>query len=376
MPRGDLRIIGGNDPRLAQTSPLEFPQRILLIRPSALGDVCRSVPLLVSLRARWPEASIDWLVRDRFGDAVAHHPDLTAVVPFPRERVDLSRWWRASARADMAGFVRSLRGPGYGLVIDAQGLWRSGFFAWVTGAPRRVGFADARELGWLGLTQRVPPGASPHTVDRMLTLVEAAGAPPIADMRLYAAPGDIEWARGALGEADGAAGIVLLAPTSIWPGKRWPADRFAMVAAELLRLGAAGKVVIVGGPGERGQCGPLLELAARDRRVVDLVGRTSVGQLMALVRASALVIANDSAAVHMAVGFDRPLVALYGPTQIELVGPYRREADVIQASAPGGAEGNLHKSDGVGIAAMRAIEPERVLAAALERLSGAPVVAS
>jgi len=266
--------------------------------------------------------------------------------------------------------VRSLRAPGYSLVIDAQGLWRSGFFAWLTGAERRVGFADARELGWLGLTQRVEPGAAPHTVDRMLALVEAAGAPRVADIRLYAAPRDVEWARTALGDAEGTPGCVLLAPTSIWPGKRWPAERFAWLAAELLRLGAASRVVIVGGPGERGQCGPLLELAEPERRVIDLVGRTSVGQLMALVRASALVVANDSAAVHMAVGFDRPLVALYGPTRIELVGPYRREADVIQAVAPGGAAGNLHKSEAVGIEAMRAIEPARVLAAALERLSG------
>jgi ADP-heptose:LPS heptosyltransferase len=69
-----------------------------------------------------------------------------------------------------------------------------------------------------------------------------------------------------------------------------------------------------------------MELAAREPRVIDLVGKTTVGQLMALVQGASLVIANDSAALHMAVGFDRPSVGLFGPTRLELVGPYQKHA--------------------------------------------------
>jgi hypothetical protein len=105
-------------------------------------------------------------------------------------------------------------------------------------------------------------------------------------------------------------------------------------------------VVVVGAKSERGQIGPLLELAARDSRVVDLVGATSIARLMAVIEASSLVVANDSAAVHMAVGFDRPIVAIYGPTDVSRVGPYGRAECVVQVLR----EGDVfdHKDEALG----------------------------
>ena len=337
----------------------------MLIRPSALGDVCRTVPVLASLRAAFPRARIDWLVRDQFGDAVRAHPALSNVIDFPRQRVALSRLATREGRTALAALLRTLRRAEYDLVLDCQGLGRSGLFAAVTRAPRRVGFTDAREFGWLGLTQRVRTSPRLHTVDRMLALVEAAGAPAGRDMRLYAPEPAAEFADRTV-DRDPA---LVIAPTSAWPGKRWPAERFNALARAVLAQRLVERVVIVGGPGERDQCEPLLELAGQDPRVVDLVGRTSVAQLMGIIERAALVVANDSAAVHIAVGFDRPLVALYGPTRIDLVGPYRREHDVIQAVAP--RHGNEHKDERAGAAAMGAIPLERVVLACEQRLQPA-----
>jgi heptosyltransferase-1 len=129
----------------------------------------------------------------------------------------------------------------------------------------------------------------------------------------------------------------VLAPTSRWASKRWPDVRFAEVARTLLSEQAVERVIVVGAPGERGQCPATLALAADHPRVTDRVGSTSISALMALISRAALVVANDSAAVHMAVGFDRPTVALYGPTDVARVGPYGREADVIQHREPGDA---------------------------------------
>lgn len=327
------------------------------------------MPVLASLRARHPHARIDWLVRDAFAAAVAAHPALSAVVPFERSRVALGRLWRHDGRDALSRFLRSLSRAGYDEVYDCQGLGRSGFFAWVTRARRRVGFRDAREMGWMGLNRRVSVPRDMHTVDRMMALVEgpesSGGAenPPVRDMRLYTREADRQTLHARMGSEP----YALVAPTSAWAGKRWPAERFAAATRALLARGGVTRVAIVGGPGERTQCGPLLELAAADPRVVDLVGATSVGELMAAVEGAALVVANDSAAVHMAVGFDRPLVALYGPTRVDLVGPYRREADVIQAIAP--RRGNEHKDEAVGRAAMEAIDTHRVIEACFERLT-------
>jgi ADP-heptose:LPS heptosyltransferase len=99
------------------------PSRILIIRPSALGDVCRTVPVLASLRRAWPQARIDWLVQDTFMDAIWYHPALTAAVPFPR--AGLSADVKRLRLGRVLGWMgRTLREPGYDLVLDCQGLGR------------------------------------------------------------------------------------------------------------------------------------------------------------------------------------------------------------------------------------------------------------
>lgn len=334
------------------------PASILLIRPSALGDVCRTVPVLASLRAAYPNARIDWLVQDAFKDAIIAHPDLTGVVPFPRKALgqDLAKLRPGSTRA----FLRTLRSTRYTLVIDAQGLFRSGMLARATRAPRRIGYANAQEFGWLGYTERHHIPSDRHAVDRMLELLARAGIPPIRNMTLHTQPAWKDWAAGALRlDTDTTPRVAVLAPTSRWPGKRWPADRFASVANALLERGYT-RIAIVGATHERSQCAPLLELCAREPRVIDLIGTTTVGQLMAIIERAALVIANDSAAIHMAVGFNRPMIALYGPTHISRVGPYLRDADVIQHVTP--ADTLDHKDEASGLALMQRITINDVLA--------------
>jgi len=303
------------------------PSRILLIRPSALGDVCRTTPVLVSLRTRYPEAKIDWLVRDRFVDAVRGHPALTGVVPFPRDA--MRRWLSPTGARSIAVFLRTLRQPRYDLVIDCQGLARSAVFSLATRAPRRLGDARASEFAWVGANVRINTDPSAHVVDRALQIVAAAGAPPIADSRLYT-PGDISLDETRLASAS----YAVLAPTSAWPGKCWPVERFATLAQRLLGDSLVESVVFVGAPAERDQAYAALDLCKDDQRIVDLVGATSVGQLMRLIENAALVVANDSATMHIAVGFDRPLVALLGPTDAPLAGPYHRPDAVAQVVTP------------------------------------------
>lgn len=345
------------------------PARILLIRPSALGDVCRTVPVAAALKRRFPSARLDWLVNDAFAPAVASHPDVAGVVEFPRRR--FGQWWRSpTAAAAMRDWLLALRRSRYDLVVDCQGLLRSGALAWVTRAPRRVGYSNAAEFGWLGVNDRTLVPEDLHAVDRMMALAHHAGADAVAppDMRLYTSPAD----RSALDPRLTDSRYALLAPTSRWEGKRWPMERFGSLATRLMDDGFVDRVAIVGASGEREQCAPLRDLAARDSRVVDLVGATSVGGLLAAVERAAIVVANDSAALHMAVGFDRPLVALFGPTRIDRVGPYGRAHDVIQKLRPG--ERLDHKDDRLGRGLMERITLEEVLDAAASRVGRADTI--
>jgi len=346
------------------TEPSPRPRRILLIRPSALGDVCRTVHVLSALKRSYPAAAIDWLVQDTFAAAVANHPDLNEVLAFPRSA--LARWTSPATWGPIRVFLQSLRDRSYDLVLDCQGLARSGVFAAATGAPRRVGLANAAELGWLGLTEGVDAPRELHAVERMSLVAAAAGAIPTNDLRLYSAEADREHAYKQFGLSPGS--YILLAPMTRWPGKRWPGARFADLAVRLLQqLPPSQRIAFVGGAKEQDQCGELEALAKHDARVMSLVGKTSVGQLMAVVEGAGLVVACDSAALHMAVGFDRRLVGLFGPTDVRRVGPYGRERDVIQRVES--SESLNHKDPALGAGLMSRISVDEVLEAVCQRLS-------
>ena len=303
---------------------MSAPQRILLIRPSALGDVCRSVGVLAALKQRFPDAEIDWLVQDSFVQAIRHHPALHQPIPFPRKKFGAE--CRKGRFGPVLAWLRQLKKTRYELVLDAQGLARSGFFAWSTRAPRRVGYRDAQEAAWIFLNERVEAPRTLHTVDRMMRLAAHAGADiSKPDLRLYADPDKLS--QVIIEHPDRYA---VIAPTSRWAGKAWPIERFAALTKRLVDHPQLDRLIIVGGPGERLGCAPLLEYAQDHPRITDRVGSTSIAQLMALIARSRLVVANDSAALHMGVGFNRPLVALFGPTVPALVGPYGRETDVIR----------------------------------------------
>jgi heptosyltransferase-3 len=216
-------------------------------------------------------------------------------------------------------------------------------------------------MGWLGYNERVRVSADVrHSVDRMLALLEGAGIEAVHDTRLYTSEDD----RGCAQTLVGTERYAVVAPTSRWAGKRWAEDRFIDLVRALLK--ELERVVIVASPSEREQCPALFALAERDNRIVDLVGKTSIGELMAVIERASLVVANDSAPLHMAVGFDRPLVALFGPTRIDEVGPYRRDADVLQAQEPPAHVS--HKHEDAGRALMDLISTESVIEACLSRL--------
>lgn len=329
--------------------------------------------MLAGLRELFPKARIDWLVQDSFAEAVSAHPALAprpnaggggSVVPFARRRLGMLH--KPAVWGELLAFVRSLRLARYDLVVDAQGLLRSALFARATRAPVRVGYVNAQEGGRFAYNIKVHAERSLHAVDRMMRLLEplnTTGRAITPDLRLYVPQPALAWHRA---RSDLGGRCVVLAPTSRWPSKRWPPASYARVAAGLLGAGLCQRVVLVGGRGEESQCGPLMELAARDARVESLMGQTSISQLMAVVAYADLLVGSDSAAVHMAVGLGRPLVALYGPTDVARVGPYGRAADVLQHVEPG--EPMDHKQPEPGTTQMARISVDEVLRACTTRL--------
>ncbi len=308
-------------------------KRILLIKPSSLGDIIHALPVLRGLRNRYPDARIDWLVNTGFADLLRGHPDITNVVPFDRKSyagIGLS----PRATKDFYQFIRQLRASRYDCAVDLQGLFRSGFLAWSTGASVRLGFAQAREGAWLFYNRRVRVSADNHAVDRNMQLLHAlTGLDEEVEFPLSLDASDTNSATAILSESkvDINQDFVAVVPGARWETKIWPSKYFAQ-AIDVLATTWDVPIILIGGPEDKTRCQAIADMC--QQKPVNLAGRTSVRQFATLLEKSSLVICHDSAAMHLAVAYHRPLVAMLGPTNPARTGPYRRPQSVVRLDLP------------------------------------------
>ena len=302
--------------------------RILLIKPSSLGDVIHALPVLHGLRRRYPDATIDWLVESSLVELVEGHADVDHIVAFDRHRFG-RMGYNMRAAGGFVGFVRAIRARKYDLAIDLQGLFRSGFLARACGASVRIGFADAREGAVMFYTDYVGPAPdNMHAVDRNYQVADLLGfgdVPIRFDFRVD--PKAQDEARSLLAGASRDAALVAIAPGARWETKRWAPERFAETIDQLEADGRT-KCVVLGGPDEATLCRHICELCTSDP--LNLAGRTGLPTLAALIESVDTLLCHDSGAMHLAVSLDKPLVCLTGPTNPHRTGPYRRPSDVVR----------------------------------------------
>jgi len=299
------------------------PDRVCLIKPSALGDIVNALPVLSSLREIWPEAKFAWVVNRSLRGLVDGHPELDEVILYDRTKSGLS----PRGIGTFAGFLRDLRSRRFDVTIDLQGLLRSGIMTAATGAKFRVGRADAREGGAWFYTHRVPPpDADAHAVDRLLCLAQAFGG-DITDPRFVVpiAPADQEWAKSVM--ADIPRPRLVLNLGARWLTKRWPPEHFAEIARRAVATRGAG-LVLIGAPEDRPWVEAFLSLY-RESPVLDLCGRTTLPQLAAIALESDLVVSNDTGPLHLAAAAGARVVGIYTCTSPQLNGPYGPRATSV-----------------------------------------------
>jgi heptosyltransferase I len=302
------------------------PKRIALIKPSALGDIMHSLPVLTALRQRFPAAHITWVVNRIYEPLLRNHPDLDDVLPFDRQ---VFRSGLLSGAWKFAQFLRQLRDRHYDLVIDLQGLFRTGFLSLVSGAKHRVGLASAREGARWFYTAAIDDGSgTEHAVDRYWRVVDALGAGDVKkQFRLPVEESAKQWVRSQLGDCPRpwlAVGV-----GSRWLTKRWPPEHFAALTQHALEQ-FGGTAIFVGAPDE---VEPARQAAQRvTGSVYDLTGATTLPQLAALLQESDVLLANDTGPLHLAVALGRPVVAPYTCTVVRRTGPYGQESRGIETT--------------------------------------------
>jgi lipopolysaccharide heptosyltransferase II len=297
------------------------PQRVLLIKPSSLGDVVHALPVLNALRDRWPRALLAWLVNSGLRSLVEGHQALDRVIPFERGKMRLG-WSGLGAVTRLAGELRRER---FDLVLDLQGLLRSGLMALATGAPVRVGMAGAREGSRHTATHTIPERSErPHAIERLLDVAAAFGAPTARiryDLPIRAA--DRDWANEALGALRGPVLTVNLGAR--WVTKRWSPEGFAEVARRAVEAHGVG-LAMVGAPEDRPLVDQFLEALRGSAPVVDLCGRTTLMQLAAVAERSAVFLSNDTGPLHLAVAAGAYTLGVFTCTRPEWTGAYGPKA--------------------------------------------------
>lgn len=290
-------------------------KKILVIRPSAMGDIVMASPLIGALRRTFPEAHIAWLLEPHLIDLLRLHTALDEVIPWPKAKwLDLARRRRVPALcAEISQFRKSLVRKGFDLTIDAQGLLRSRLLARLSGATERVGFESKEPGRWL-MTKTVSKGPeSTRISSEYLHLAQVLGLETGSfQPDLAVSTKDDTSADHALRERGICAPYAAFCPFTTRPQKHWPEKYWAALSNRIGDdLGLA--MIMLGGPGDRAPAHRIEQLAKG--RIVNLVGATPLGVSMAFLRRASLVVGVDTGLTHMGIAFLRPTVAIFGATR-------------------------------------------------------------
>jgi lipopolysaccharide heptosyltransferase II len=273
-----------------------------------------------------------------------------------------------------AGRISDLRAARFDLVVDLQGLFRSGAMAWLSGCGRRIGFANAREGSPLFYTQLVEvPDGPMHAVDRYLLVAEALGAARPAQLRFEFVdrPQDREAVEAILTNAGVPASLPWMAinASARWETKRWPAQHFAEAADQLSREQAC-PIVFIGGAAERPETQAVMTLMRT--KAIDLTGQTPVGLLPDLLRQASVLITNDSGPMHVAAAVGTPVVALFGPTDPRKTGPYGQGHLVLSHPVECSPCFSRDCARAVRLECLLEVKPEQVVRAVQQQLNRLP----
>jgi lipopolysaccharide heptosyltransferase II len=308
--------------------------KILILKPSSLGDVVQALPVLRLLKLHFRGAEIFWWIDAGLAPLLEGDPGLAGVVRFERKR-----WGKPQHWPEMLRSLRWLRAQNFDLVIDLQCLARSGAFAWLASGKFLVGLDDPRE-GAHGFYDLSVPRKTFHThaVDWYLSVLPPLGVPVhknfdwLPERPTIAADVKRKWFSEPSTFNLQPSTLILLQPGARWENKRWPVRQFSELVRLLAEKFPAARFAILGGGGDE----PLGEIISRaaPERCLNLCGQTSLPEMVEWIRLCDVMVTNDTGPMHAAAALGKPLVALFGPTEPRRTGPYGQLENVLRVELP------------------------------------------
>jgi lipopolysaccharide heptosyltransferase II len=305
--------------------------KILILKPSSLGDVIQALPVLRLLKLHLPDAEIFWWIDSALAPLLEDDPDLAGVVHFERKR-----WKNPLHWPEMLRSILWLREQKFDWVIDLQCLARSGAFAWLARGKFLIGLDDARE-GARGFYDVIVPRKSFHThaVDWYLSVLPQLGVPVHKNFQWLPERPEIAAEVKAFFNSRFKiqnSKLILLQPGARWDNKRWPVKNFAEVIHLLAEKFSEARFAVLGSSEDK-PLGEIISCAAPEK-ILNLCGETSLPEMIEWIRLCDLMITNDTGPMHAAAALGKPLIALFGPTAPRRTGPYGQLENVLRIELP------------------------------------------
>jgi lipopolysaccharide heptosyltransferase I len=295
--------------------------KILIIKPSAWGDVVHSLPFLAALKRRYPAAEIHWVIAKGLHSFLEGHPLIDKLWIMDKDG------WKKLGNfrqilPEINDFRRGLNKEHFDISIDLSGLLRSGLITWAAGARYKLGFSDSNEGSPFFYTHKIEGGKQIHAIDRYLKLGQLLDCDISSIEYPFPPLPKIETILTALPDK-----FCIMAPSAGKAANRWPAERFGQLASQLnlptLVIASAADSQIAEEV-----------VAASNSKAINLAGKTNLKELVALIRKSSYFICNDTGPMHIAAALKIPVFALFGPANPTRTGPYGSNHTIIQEQLP------------------------------------------
>jgi heptosyltransferase I len=308
--------------------------KILIIRLSSLGDILHALPAFADLRRSFPNAQIDWLVGKKFKFLLSTMQGIDAIYTIDTSSL-LQFSMNGSAWSQARGLIRGLRSQSYDYSIDFQGLLKTAFLGYLSGAQTRIGFSKdlVREppAHWFYHRKLGKPAEPAHVSALNQMLAELAGAirSNFSPLDLAAPEADASYVNSLLAEKR-LRNFAVINPGGGWATKRWRPERYGALAAKIqddLKI----PVVITTGPGEEAYYDTIAEHCSKP---APHHLHISFIQLIPLLKKALIFIGGDTGPFHLACATGTPAVGIFGPTSPVRNGPWRNEDRAVTRMLP------------------------------------------
>ena len=289
---------------------------LCLLRLSAIGDVCHAVAMVQAIQRQKPHLEITWVIGKVEYQLVQHLPGIHFVI------FDKSKGWRS-----YRDLKRSLNGQRFDVLLHMQVALRATIASLMISAKTRIGFdrARAKEGQFLVTNHRIEAQQKPHVLDGFMGFAKALGVTDMTPSWNIPVPeADIEFAKHQI--PDGARALII-SPAASKSERNWLAERYADIADYATQKGIT--VYLCGGPSqlERELADNIIQ--SSQSPINNLVGKTSLLQMLALLKQASLVLAPDTGPAHMAVTQGTPVIGLYAHSNPKRTGPYLSLDNVV-----------------------------------------------